>query len=570
MVRSDSVWQMSITPQLPPIPLAQASAMLRAMAQSSAAQVEAKVIGPLPNGATQVQIGRQVMSLQLPTPQVPGTTLTLAVQQAEGQVRMTLISALAPPGATGSAPAAQSAATSVQLSAAALAGTAQAASPMGNSVAAPVSQAAGSAPASVSQAIVVAASGGSVAPTSNGPVSTGSQGERVVAPAAVPTNAGATTSPSGVRTSIPYPSAVPAPALPIAAGNAGSATTALPPVSQPLASAGVGQHSAPHNGGVTAGSAATRATAAVSNTPSASPQVALTQMVQQALARQDSVVSLTTALTQVVVRVALPEPVLKAAQQVLGQRLSLDNGGPDGAALQRAVRSSGIFQEAMLAGGLAKVAGGDMKSALLGLQRQLGAWLGDQAPIEQVRTIPPPLRGMIPRARADSLPLGDLPDDAQMAGKVLLERTDAALSRLRLHQNASLPEQTSRHEAQWSLDLPVVLGGQQSLLQMQIHRDRDAEAQQNEERGWQVRFAINLSDMGEVGAQISLRGKATGILLWAERDETAAALAEGVTALRQELEVLGLNAGAIVVRNGAPNPPAAAGVSAGHIVDAVR
>jgi len=293
-------------------------------------------------------------------------------------------------------------------------------------------------------------------------------------------------------------------------------------------------------------------------------------MVQQALARQDSVVSLTTALTQVVVRVALPEPVLKAAQQVLGQRLSLDNGGPDGAALQRAVRSSGIFQEAMLAGGLAKVAGGDMKSALLGLQRQLGAWLGDQAPIEQVRTIPPPLRGMIPRARADSLPLGDLPDDAQMAGKVLLERTDAALSRLRLHQNASLPEQTSRHEAQWSLDLPVVLGGQQSLLQMQIHRDRDAEAQQNEERGWQVRFAINLSDMGEVGAQISLRGKATGILLWAERDETAAALAEGVTALRQELEVLGLNAGAIVVRNGAPNPPAAAGVSAGHIVDAVR
>ncbi len=569
MVRSDSVWQMSITPQLPPIPLAQASAMLRAMAQSSAAQVEAKVIGPLPNGATQVQIGRQVMSLQLPGPQAPGTTLTLAVQQAEGQVRITLISALASPGAAGSAPAAQGPATSVQLSAAALAGTAQRASPVVNSVAAPVSQVAGSASASVSQTSGGAASGGVVASTSSGSVPPGSQPERGAASAALPTNAAATASPSVAGASIPYPSAAPAPAVPVTAGNAGSAAVALPPVSQPLASAGVGQHSAPHNGGVMAGSPATPAVAAVANAPSPSPQVALTQMVQQALARQDSVVSLTTALTQVVARVALPEPVLKAAQQVLGQRLSLDNGGPDGATLQRAVRSSGIFQEAMLAGGLAKAAGGDMKSALLGLQRQLGAWLGDQAPVEQVRTIPPPLRGTIPRARADSLPLGELPDDAQVAGKVLLERTDAALSRLRLHQNASLPEPTSRHEAQWSLDLPVVLGGQQSLLHVQIHRDRDAEAQQNEERGWQVRFAINLNDMGEVGAQISLRGQATGILLWAERDETTAALAEGVSALRQELEALGLNAGAIVVRNGAPNPPATANVSAGHIVDAV-
>jgi len=152
----------------------------------------------------------------------------------------------------------------------------------------------------------------------------------------------------------------------------------------------------------------------------------------------------------------------------------------------------------------------------------------------------------------------------------LLERTDAALSRLRLHQNASLPEPSARHEAQWSLDLPVVMGGQQSLLHIQIHRDRDADPEQNEERGWQVRFAINLSEMGEVGAQISLRGSATGILLWADREDTAAALAEGVSGLRQELEALGLNTGAIVVRTGAPMPPAASATSSGHIVDAVR
>jgi len=333
----------------------------------------------------------------------------------------------------------------------------------------------------------------------------------------------------------------------------------------------VGQHAAPNSGSVVAGVAAPEIAAAAPSAAPASPQVALTQMVQQALVRQDSVIGLTMALTNVIGRVAMPEPVVKAAQQVLAQRMSMDDGGPSPAGLKNAVRNSGIFQEAMLGAGLGKAAGGDMKTALLGLQRQLGAWLGDQAPIEQVRSIPPPMRGMVPRARGETLPLSDLPDDAEMAGKILLERTDAALSRLRLHQNASLPEPTARQEAQWNLDLPVMLGGQQSLLQMQIHRDREGDAEQNEERGWQVRFAIHLSDMGEVGAQISLRGASVGVLLWAEREETATALAEGVAALRQDLDGLKLMTGSIVVRTGAPQAPAGAVAAAsGNIVDAMR
>lgn len=551
--------------------------MLRAVAQANGSQVEARVLGPLPNGATQVQIGRQVMSLQLPTPQMPGTTLTLAVQQAEGQVRVTLVSAQPPQMPTvSSSPPISTPATSVQLSAAALAGNTQTASPAPASAPTPAGANSPVVSTVVQSAGAVAAQPAGTAPVSNAPAATppapapsnsvpASPSQTVSAPASVQANLAG-------RPAIPYPSAAPGLPLPPASGPMGSATAALPPVSQPLASAVVGQHAAPTNGQVAQQGAAlpSAAPAVVPSTAPASPQATLSQMVQQALARQDSVVALTTALTQVVARVALPEPVMKAAQQVLAQRLSLDGGGPDGATLQRAVRTSGIFQEAMLAGGLGKAAGGDMKTALLGLQRQLGAWLGDQPSIEQVRSIPPPLRGLMPRARAENLPLGDLPDEPHLAGKALLERTDAALSRLRLHQNSSLPEPSARHEAQWSLDLPVVMGGQQSLLHIQIHRDRDADPEQNEERGWQVRFAINLSEMGEVGAQISLRGSATGILLWADREDTAAALAEGVSGLRQELEALGLNTGAIVVRTGAPMPPAAAATSSGHIVDAVR
>lgn len=590
MVWPELVWLMSISPQLPPIPLAQASAVLRAMAQSSGQTVDARVMGQLPNGMTQVQIGRQVMSLQLPMPQPPGTTLTLAVQQAEGQVRVALVSAQ-PPGPSSAPPAPQVSApnvpaTSVQLSAAALSGQAGAPAstvPVSNPASAGSAQPApGAAPQQVVSPAVpasapvampqvstaAAASGASATPVQTGALGQAPAGER----AAPPPVAVAASASAAMRPAVPYavaaqaigPGAMPVPS--------NATTTTLPPVAQPVVAGNVGQHAPPPNAGPSGSTAPALPPASAPPVPAAaSPQAAVTQMVQQALPRQDSVVALTTALTQVVARVALPEPVMKAVQQVLGQRLSLDGGGPDGAALQKAVRNSGIFQEAMLANGQARAAGGDMKTALLGLQRELGAWLGDQAGVEQVRAIPPPLRGMVPRARVENMSLGDLPEDAQAAGKVLLERTEAALSRLRLHQNASLPEPAARHEAQWSLDLPVMVSGQQSLLHMQIHRDRDGDGpEQNEDRGWQVRFAINLSDMGEVGAQISLRGNATGVLLWADREETAALLNAGIGLLRQDLEALSLAPGAIVVRAGAPSAAVPPTQSAGHIVDAVR
>ncbi|NLX41888.1 MAG: flagellar hook-length control protein FliK [Chloroflexi bacterium] len=292
-------------------------------------------------------------------------------------------------------------------------------------------------------------------------------------------------------------------------------------------------------------------------------------MVQQALPRQDSIVALTSALAGVVGRIALPQEVVKAAQQVLGQAMTLDGGKLDGATIQNAVRNSGIFQEAMLANGQGKAAG-DMKSSLLGLQRQLGAWLGGQAPVDQLSKVPPQLKGIIPRARLAPMAPPDLPDDPELVGKILLERTEAALSRMRLHQSASLPDPgAQRNEAQWSLDLPVNLAGQQTLLQMQIHRDPEGDATRPEDRGWQVRFAINLSEAGEVGAQISLRGKATGVLLWAEDAGTADLLSSGVEALRAELEAVGLMPGAVVVRAGAPSQPVQQTPRSGNLVDAV-
>ncbi|MBD8064744.1 flagellar hook-length control protein FliK [Devosia sp. PTR5] len=291
-------------------------------------------------------------------------------------------------------------------------------------------------------------------------------------------------------------------------------------------------------------------------------------MTQASLPIQNSVVALTAALSAAVGQVALPEPVLKAAQQVLGQRLVLDGGKLDGTSIREAVRTSGVFQESLIATGRVSLAAADTKTALLGLRQALVSWLGARAPVEPVAHVPPPVRGHTPRARNGVRP-GPLPLDPVEAGKHLLDRTEQALARLRLHQQASLPEQSVKADAQFSLDLPVMVAGQQSLLHMQIHGDPQQTEQDSPGRGWQVRFALNLSGIGEVGAQISMRGRAAGLMLWTENAEVASLLQDDVAALRAELNAVGVEVGSIVVR-GAPPPAEPAKGGAGVNLDAVR
>ena len=67
-----------------------------------------------------------------------------------------------------------------------------------------------------------------------------------------------------------------------------------------------------------------------------------------------------------------------------------------------------------------------------------------------------------------------------------------------------------------------------------------------------MRFSINFSQTGEVGATVSLRGGKTGVMLWAEREETAAVLKESQGELEEALAARGLEPGAIRCRHGLP------------------
>ncbi|WP_299729387.1 flagellar hook-length control protein FliK [Devosia sp.] len=446
-------------PQSPPVPLPTRPSALQPLALQPGQRVDARVIGPAPNGMTQVQIGRQTVEVTLPTPLPPGATLPLQLEGSGAQQRLVLV----PPPAQGNVPQA------------------------------PANPAAPSPPP--------------------------------------PANAGTTPAPQASGTTAPQPSANPV-----------AQTTA--PTSQP--SAPLPPPSLP---------------------PPGTPQAALTQMVQSAVQRQDSIGNLTTVLAAVVGKVALPQPVLQAAQQVLAASLPL---GPalDGAAMQRAIANSGIFQEAVLAQGAPQLAKGDLKTALLTLRSTLVTWLGQTAaPVVPPGPLPPPVRGALPRARSANTGPIDIPETPIEVGKVMLGRAEGSLARLRLHQHASLPETgTAGAPADWSTDIPVLIGTYQTVMQLQIHRDATGPEQSVAERGWQIHFAMDLPKLGEVGAQVGLRGGVTSVRLWATNGLTAARLEEALPELSQSLAAAGLRPGIIVVRADEPVP---APTATGHFVDSL-
>jgi hypothetical protein len=294
------------------------------------------------------------------------------------------------------------------------------------------------------------------------------------------------------------------------------------------------------------------------------PKAALAQMVQAAAPQQMPVTDLMAGLAGIAGKVALPEPVLKAIQQVMAQQVPISAGKVDPAGLQRAVLNSGVFQEAKLARGTGQLLSQpDMKSSLLSLRQTLGSWLGNLPQLAAITPVPPPMRGAVPRARDFQIQPIDPAAGPEQVGKHLLERTESALSRIRLHQHASLPDPSFRTGGDWSMDLPVLIGAQQALLHIHIHRDHDdTNDQETSERGWKLRFAVNLPELGEVGAQVSLRGRATGVMFWAVDEQTAQALQSDTATLREALEAAGLRPGAIIVRHGEPPapPPAASGL----------
>ncbi|MHA7773601.1 flagellar hook-length control protein FliK [Roseibium sp. M-1] len=244
--------------------------------------------------------------------------------------------------------------------------------------------------------------------------------------------------------------------------------------------------------------------------------------------------------------VSLPDPVVRAMQQILGLRLNTSQS-MTGSSLQTAVQLSGQFREAQLALPSAYPAGlPDLKSALLSfktLLQQLGARSEIARPAGQPPA--PSLHGS-PQGQAQQAASGYWAGAAPQNLTALLKETDSALARIRLTQLANTrhggedaPRMASR-PMDLVLELPLALGQETAVLQMQIGRDGNGKEEgEEDEPSWRLRFALDLTATGPLEAAISLRGGGTYASLWVDRKETFDAL----TAQRETMEAAFADAG---------------------------
>jgi hypothetical protein len=293
--------------------------------------------------------------------------------------------------------------------------------------------------------------------------------------------------------------------------------------------------------------------------PAAAPPADLAGLRQMALADQGSLGTVLAGLARLQ---GAPSAIMEAAAPLQQAPLPAD-GAIAAADLKQALRNSGIFLEAANT-----PVAGDIKAALMGLRGALAGWLGLEAAPSGARRPLPPTRGSLPRAHHVPLAAGDTVEP-----RTLLADTDAALNRLRLMQIASLPDPSLspvQKAALFTAEIPLQFGNELSLAQFQVMRDGGGQAAPEApgERGWQMRFAVNYAVLGEVGAQITLRGKRVSVALWAERQATAEALETLLPELGPGLAARGIEPVALHCRLGRPSEARAA--PSGQYVDALK
>lgn len=305
------------------------------------------------------------------------------------------------------------------------------------------------------------------------------------------------------------------------------------------------------------------------------PAPNLSQVAAEAVVKQDSLGKLIATITGLSTSASkdLPNNVAQFARQIADAPLKPQGQSLTASALRDAVARSGVFLETTLARGALPQSGpqGDLKSMLMLLRNALGNWLeGDPLPQPKGQKPAPPMRGAPPR------PDGQTPQNplangasAREAGRQMLAQTESALSRMRLFQLSSLPEAGQRGNLaaaqELQFELPMALGGQAAMAQFQVTRDGGDESNPTQ-RGWQMSFAVNFGAIGAVGAKVSFRVRKTGVIVWAENEETARVLEEMLPELNDGLEAQGLELSSVRIRHRMPDAPL---TDAGGFVDSV-
>ena len=306
------------------------------------------------------------------------------------------------------------------------------------------------------------------------------------------------------------------------------------------------------------------------------PEAALSALVGEAVAVQDSLAPLLADLGAALSSGALPPAAQATAQQILQSQAPLEAmlSAQD---LRVAIRQSGLFLEAALAAAVLKPGEAaaqpsalDLKALLLQLPTDLASQ--DQAAAQQAapltarqtqiqaqraaRRPAPPIPGGPTRGQPPAEPSLEPGADAPSQAHALTHEAHAALARLQLSQLASLPRTDGT--ARWSFELPVASEGGTAMAQFEI--SRDGGGHRGADPGapvWRARFSLNLEPSGPVHADISLSPGRTRATLWAEREDARVRLSADQDELVAALAGETAGDAAVRVLGGAPPAPSA-------------
>lgn len=133
--------------------------------------------------------------------------------------------------------------------------------------------------------------------------------------------------------------------------------------------------------------------------------------------------------------------------------------------------------------------------------------------------------------------------------ETLIKQVDSAISRTQVHQlNAVVDQETGK--LAMSLEIPV--NDDDNLHLVQMHIEKEPNAENETETVVTVNLAIDLNAIGPIYARITLINDSTSVVLWAERESTFNLVKQNVNELHNNLEGSGLKPDNIAYHHGQP------------------
>ncbi len=270
---------------------------------------------------------------------------------------------------------------------------------------------------------------------------------------------------------------------------------------------------------------------------------------------------------------ALPREVQQSLRTLAARALQPETS-IDTQTVKQAAIASGTFWEAGLAAASGPASRGDLKAQLLFLREALAGFLGKTVQPRPVagNAPPPPRAGAHPTGQSARTPTVLPAMDAAQVATILQADVEAALSRLRLLQIASLGSSEQGHfqrhapdQPEWRFEIPILYQGQTSVAEFRISKDGESGGEEDGPgRHWRLQFSIDLPDTGRIDALVGLHGERISVGLWSEQQQLAERLSTEAGDLRTALEDAGLAVDEISVAEGAPTVAAA---RSGYFVD---